>query len=630
MPDRSGQQLENYRLIRLLGSGKFGEVYLAENIHRGKQFAIKILQARLNVGDLLAFLKEVRTLLLLRHSNIVQIVDFSVDGPFPFIVMDYAPNGTLRERYPRGTRLPLTTIVSYVKQIADALQYAHEEGLVHRDVKPENMLLGPNNEVLLSDFGIVTMSTSLDFPDPQKMAGTPLYMAPEQISEQPVRASDQYALGAIVYEWLCGTPPFQGTLPELSIKHITVPPPSLRAKDPTISSHVEYVVMTALAKNPQERFAKVRAFATALEQASRMEVSLLPTEILAPTALAQLPIVVAQPSPPAPKSEIGTTICTYQGHTEQVQVIVWSPDGTQIASASCNGPVQVWNAATGDKIAVYDNHSRSIDALTWTSTGMRIASANSDRSVQVWNAATGDIIIIYENPKGAGRQVRFLGRMPIRIVWSPDGIRIAATETIEGLLVWNADTGECVFTQSGYFATVAWSLNGKYVVTGTGLRRGVLQRLGNVCSIEVWDTTTGKSISRKGEYSRVNAVAISPDGTRVAASIAKIIEDQEKPFVVQEMRIEVWNTTTGDNIFAYNGHSGVVNALAWSLNGTRIASGGDDKTVQVWKATTSGHIFTYDGHAAPVTSMVWSPDGTRLASVSYDGVIQVWRASPKN
>src|SRR5712691_6648063 len=267
MADRIGQQLDNYRLTRLLGAGGFGQVYLAEHLYRTTQVAIKILP-QLAQDDLHSFLIEARTFRL-KHPNIVQVLDFGVEGRTPFIVMEYAPNGTLRQRHPRGTRVPLPAIVSYVKQVASALQYAHDERLVHRDVKPENMLLGLNNEVLLSDFGIATIAHGTSSQSIETMAGTIPYMAPEQIQAHPRPASDQYSLGVVVYEWLCGDRPFQGTLTEVVAKHAMVPPPPLRERVPTISPDVEQVVMTALAKDPKQRFGSVLAFANPLEQASQ-------------------------------------------------------------------------------------------------------------------------------------------------------------------------------------------------------------------------------------------------------------------------------------------------------------------------------------------------------------------------
>ncbi len=268
MAHRVGQQLDNYRLLRLEGAGGFGEVYRAEHIRRTTQapVAIKILHPHAQ-NELHHFLTEAR-IFRLKHPNIIQVLDFGIEGHTPFIVMEYAPNGTLRQRHPKGTCVPLDVVVNYVKQVASALQYAHDERLVHRDVKPENMLIGAENQILLSDFGIATI-TRTSSQSVETMAGTILYMAPEQILGHSCLASDQYALGVVVYEWLCGHPPFQGTLPEVAVKQATLPPPPLREKVPTIPPEVEQVVVTALAKDPKQRFGSVQAFATALEQASQ-------------------------------------------------------------------------------------------------------------------------------------------------------------------------------------------------------------------------------------------------------------------------------------------------------------------------------------------------------------------------
>jgi len=269
MTNRVGQQLGNYRLVRLLGEGGFAEVYLGEHIHLGTQAAIKVLHTQLTSDDMETFRLEARRVAHLEHPHIVRVLDFGVEGRIPFLVMDYAANGTLRHRHLKGTRLTLATIVSYAKQVADALQYAHDEKLIHRDVKPENMLVGRHQEILLSDFGIAVMAQSSRYQNAQDMAGTITYMAPEQIQGKPRPASDQYSLGIIIYEWLTGKRPFHGSLTEMVGQHLSAAPPPLRETLPTISSAVEEVVMRALAKDPKQRFASVKVFANALEQASQ-------------------------------------------------------------------------------------------------------------------------------------------------------------------------------------------------------------------------------------------------------------------------------------------------------------------------------------------------------------------------
>src|SRR5712691_3780843 len=138
MSDLTGQQLGNYRLIRLLGEGGFAKVYLGEHVYLKTQAAIKVLHTQMTNTDLEGFLAEARNIARLEHPHIVRVLEFGVESQMPFLVMSYAPNGTLRHLHPKGSLLKPHVVVSYVKQIADALQYAHDERLVHRDVKPEN------------------------------------------------------------------------------------------------------------------------------------------------------------------------------------------------------------------------------------------------------------------------------------------------------------------------------------------------------------------------------------------------------------------------------------------------------------------------------------------------------------
>jgi len=279
--DRLGHQFGNYRLVSLLGQGGYAEVYLGQHLRLNQQAAIKVLHAHLTEQEAEHFQQEAQTIATLVHPGIVRVFDYDVQDGVPFLVIDYASNGTLRRRYPKGSLVPLPVIVASVKQVADALQYAHEQKFIHRDVKPENMLLGRRQEVLLSDFGIATIahSTSSLNASADGTSGTLAYMAPEQIEGHPRPASDQYALGVVVYEWLCGERPFEGSMSEVMAQHLSMPPLPLRDRIPTIPPEVEQVVLRALAKDPKARFASVTDFATALEQVSQR--ALTPTAQLA-------------------------------------------------------------------------------------------------------------------------------------------------------------------------------------------------------------------------------------------------------------------------------------------------------------------------------------------------------------
>jgi serine/threonine protein kinase len=265
--DRTGQQFGNYHLVQLLRRGNFSEVYLGEHISHHTRVAIKVLTSQLPSDEVALLLTQVQVIAHLRHPHIMPILDFGIKDNTPFLIMNYAPKGNLRQQHPKGTRLPLSTVIYYVKQIADALQYVHNQKLIHRDIKPHNMLLGPNDEILLSDFSIAVESQNLD-RILEDFEGTIPYTAPEQLQGMPCIAGDQYSLGIVVYEWLTGDWPFRGSFNEIVQQHLLAPPPSLCEKDSTIPAAVEQVVLKALAKEPGQRFAGIQKFARALERAS--------------------------------------------------------------------------------------------------------------------------------------------------------------------------------------------------------------------------------------------------------------------------------------------------------------------------------------------------------------------------
>ena len=269
MTDRVGQQIGNYHLIKFLGEGGFADVYLGQHRYLQSYAALKVSRKTLNEDDKQQFLVEAQTLVRLRHSHIVRVLDFAVEQDTPVLIMEYAPHGTLRDRYPSGTCLPLSTTADYIMQVASALQYAHNHQVIHRDVKPGNILLDADSRLLISDFGLSLFSPSSELLHTQEPAGTIPYTAPEQLRGKPTFASDQYALGIIAYEWLCGRRPFEGKAMEIMYQHTYEAPPPLRTFQPELPVAVEAVVLRALAKNPLDRFPSVQVFAQALERASR-------------------------------------------------------------------------------------------------------------------------------------------------------------------------------------------------------------------------------------------------------------------------------------------------------------------------------------------------------------------------
>lgn len=267
-----GSVLGNYRLLHQLGQsgqGMSSQVYIAEHITQHTSVALKVLEGYQDQTELERFVARASVLTHLSHPHIVSVLDYGVVEGTAFLVMRYLAHGTLRQRHPRGTRLDPLLILSYVQQIADALWYVHQHNLIHRDIKPHNLLLDESGNVLISDFGIAVVSQSHapEFSAFHDFEGTAPYAAPEQLQGKPRRSSDQYALAVVVYEWLCGTWPFSGSFDEVVRKQLFEPPPPFSEKGVSVVPALEQVIMRALAKEPEQRFPTVLAFAQALQDA---------------------------------------------------------------------------------------------------------------------------------------------------------------------------------------------------------------------------------------------------------------------------------------------------------------------------------------------------------------------------
>ncbi len=590
-----GKQFGNYRLVKLIGEGGFAEVYLGEQIYLGTQAAVKVLTARLTRDEIARFQTEAQTSLKLHHPHIVQTLDFGVENGLPFIVMRYASNGSLRQRHPEGTRIPLSTVVKYVGQIAAALQYIHDQKLIYRDIKPENMLIGDNNDIWLSDFGIMAIAHSTHSMVLLDKVGTISYMAPEQIQGKPRLATDQYALGIVVYEWLSGALPFDGTVLEVAAQHLSSPPPPLHGRIPMISSEVEQVILRALAKDPHQRFESVQKFAEALEQSSSEHVPTVQRPQAHSIHLPKWPHKALHPALP---------LSTYQGHVAAVSALAWSPDGTYIVSAGVDKTVQVWDVNSGKCIHVYYGHVAAVSAVTWSPDSAYIASGSLDKMVRVWNVASGKDCYIYYGHVAAVSA----------IAWSPDGAHIASGSWDKTIQVWRASNGEHISTYREHtelVSAVAWSPHGTSIASGSWDH-----------TVQVWDATSGvHHCTYRGHSEPVYAVAYCPEPFSSITGHSTPIASGG-----HETSVQIWDADTLSHYFNYSGHATSITALAWSPDSTRVASGSADGTIQVWDAATGKHHYTYSGHSSQVSALAWSPDSTRIASSSWDEVVRVWQA----
>jgi WD40 repeat protein len=660
MNNRIGQRVGHYRFIQLLGQGGFAEVFLGEHIFLKTLAAIKILQMRFAQDDLERFLNEARIIGRLTHPNIVRVLDFGVEsskriGDFegttnqqvmnrfeaeiPFLVMDYAPNGNMRNRIPKGIHIPAPEIAKYVNQIAKGLQYAHEKRLVHRDIKPENMLVGNHNEILLSDFGIALVTQSSRLQTIEEIAGTMPYMAPEQIQGKPGFASDQYALGIVTYEWLCGERPFHGTFAELFSQHMYVLPPSLGEKIPEISPEVEQVVMKALAKDPHQRFKNIEAFAIALEHACRstnLSLSSVPnpdiqafSEQPQSTQINERPTTLVSPYLPSPEiyitpvfpqsiplshtSPVGpTSSLSNPTHppTPGLPTLTEPISHTLAVPYISNSPVP---SEDEPQIKTTRVKTRRTVLVSLGLVGLGLATTGG---IAFWLIDSHNSHTPYEQGALTHRD-QLLGKTVVTyrghsqavygMAWSPDGTHIASVGADKTVQIWDAITGKHLFTYNKHIGTT----NGVVWLPREGTR--IASASGDT-TVQVWDATTGDHIlTYRGHTANVRGLAWSPDGKHIASG-------------GNDNTVQVWDATNGKISFTYSRHTNFVWFLKWSPDGTRIASASEDTTVQVWDASNGNPLFTYKGHTKGVHALAWAPDSHRIASASADTTVQVWDA----
>src|SRR4051812_16875844 len=258
-----------FRIERLLGRGGMSSVWQAYDEELGRPVAIKLLHARrLESADSVdRFEREARTLALLTHPGIVTVIDRGETDGRPFIVCELVNGRDLHERIALEGPLPIPEALAIAVQVAASLAYAHERGVIHRDVKPHNVLLTADGHAKLTDFGIARVDDAPALTNPGRVLGTGDYLAPEQAQGQPLDGrADIYALGALLYHCLTGGPPYRGaSFIEIAEQHLRAPVPDVQARNPGVSDGVAAIVTQALAKRREDRFDDVGEMGAALE-----------------------------------------------------------------------------------------------------------------------------------------------------------------------------------------------------------------------------------------------------------------------------------------------------------------------------------------------------------------------------
>lgn len=257
-----------FEIGRLLGQGGFAAVFLARDLMLGREVAIKVLDPTLALSGEHSdrFLNEARLVAALEHPHIVPVYKVEQKGGLLYIVMRFIPGTSLAGLLTRDGRVPPARAASLAREVADALDYAHRHKVIHRDIKPDNILLDASGHAVVTDFGIARAAQAARLTQEGMVVGTPAYMSPEQASGEEVDGrSDVYALGSVLYEMLAGRPPFGGrTAAQVLAKHLSQKPPDLESAAPDTPAALAGIVETALAKDPQDRFPTAAAMAEAL------------------------------------------------------------------------------------------------------------------------------------------------------------------------------------------------------------------------------------------------------------------------------------------------------------------------------------------------------------------------------
>ncbi len=310
-----GQQLDRYIVDAVVGSGGMGIVYRGHHQTLQSPVAIKVLDPRL-AGDttfVRRFALEAQAAATLQHPNIVKVTDVGQKGGLYYLIMEFLPGVTLDRWLRERGYATLPETVNIVRQMAAALDHAHSHDLIHRDVKPANIMLRGDGHVTLMDFGLARAGDGIGLTLPHQILGTPEYLSPEQAQGQRGdRRSDIYALGIVTYRMLTGTTPFTGTTPvEIIRMHIQQTPPPLRTLRAEIPPKLEPVMTRVLAKQPDQRFQSAGEFSHRLQEAATARDAPSPAP----------PITLPTPNPTPPKQTPPRPMPPAQG--DLLPALIW-------------------------------------------------------------------------------------------------------------------------------------------------------------------------------------------------------------------------------------------------------------------------------------------------------------------
>jgi eukaryotic-like serine/threonine-protein kinase len=617
-----------YLLLRKLGDGGLGTVFYAHDtkFEPPRPVAIKILHSYLLTDPAMRqqIKQEAGTAAQFSHPNILRVIDFEVSNEQAYIVSEFAEGGSLKQLiYPEsgapGTPLPLKDVERYLEQIAAGLDAAHAKGMIHRDVKPENILLDAGHKrAMLADF-----SLALTVINPKKLAkaeawGTAAYAAPEIWQEKAGRASDIYALGVVLYEMLTGRLPFEGNTTALRNAHVNGKVPSVGGLVPGLAKAnvvaLDGLLKRVMAKKVKDRersatsiYREFKSILAGNTVAKQTEINLSkPVDAIFPwqrktvkrklslpeyfilgigliVLLVILSMVFVVPQLSAPK-------LTLKGHAGEITGVVWSPDGTKLASSGRDKQMNIWDAKTGKALYGFGVDESVVHSVAWSPNSEYIAMGVANGKIALWTADRTK-----ENLDMMKANVH-LGAVQA-LSWSPDSRRLASAGQDGKINIWeltapNTPSRSLSLTNSlpqsvGRVNSIAWSPDGVYLVAG--IEDG---------KVLLWSANDAKFIREIHNHKKpVYAVAWSSDSRIIASGGADSF-----------VRFSSINGTQLDG--SYPG--GVVLSIAWRPDSDTTVFGLQSKKRAVVQ-TRGSNIDSLRELSAGAASVAWSPDGKTVA-----------------
>ena len=570
--------LSHFNIVRVVGRGGMGVVLHATDTYLERDVAVKVLDPEVAKDELARtrFCREARAAASISHENVVAVhqVEHEEGKDLPFLVMELISGESLEKKLQREGRLSLKDIVSIGMQTAAGLAAAHEKGLIHRDIKPGNILLEKSGQrVKLTDFGLARAAEDVRLTRSGLVAGTPLYMSPEQASGEELDArSDLFSLGVVLYELAAGEPPFSGKTPLAVLKRLTQEQPQpLRERNPDVPEWFVHIVDRLLAKNPKDRFQSAREVADTLEhfwaKLKSSETLVCPKKkaanlwkaITLGTAAGLFTLMLGAIAAYflLPREEkVPTPAHVFKGNAGPIWSLAISKDGKNLALGANDGTVKFWDIAAERVVWTLNAHQAPIWAMALSPHGDFLATGSDDGQAKIWDLKTQEDVQTLANTGG----VRAL----------------------------------------------AFDLDGKKLLMGD--RNG---------TVKVWDVRTGADILKtKGHAGPVAAVAYAPDGKTMASASG-------------DKTIKVWDAVSGQEKLTLRGHDGGAYGIAFSPTGRYLASGGWDRTVRLWDLDSGSQIAKLDGHTQDVWSVDFNPEGTLLASTGEDQMVRFWDVESK-